>query len=222
MELTDSLTALFLETARSLTGSARRLFMARTVKELGPGGQRRAERALGWSRVTIRQGTHELERGFTGLDAVAARGRKPVEASLPTLLRDMQAIVESQSQTDPQFRTPRLSTRLRAAEVRRQRIAQHGYADAALPTVQTLTTTRNALGSSPKKVAKSQPHKKSLQPTRSSPRSPPGITALIRRMTSCGSRGMPKPSSKAVPSPVVGRVGAKWRRRTTSFSRRHL
>jgi Rhodopirellula transposase DDE domain len=86
------------------------------------------------------------------------------------LLRDMKAIVDSQSQTDPQFRTTRLYTRLSAAEVRRQLIAQHGYADAVLPTVQTLTTKLNALGYYPKKVAKSQPQKKSLQPTRSSPR----------------------------------------------------
>ena len=43
MELTDSLKALFVDTARSLKGHARRLFMARTVKELGLGGQRRAE-----------------------------------------------------------------------------------------------------------------------------------------------------------------------------------
>src|SRR5215831_2381150 len=73
MELTDSLKALFMETARSLKGSARRLFMARTVKELGPGGQQHAERALGWSRVSIRKGMHELESGFTCLDAFAAR-----------------------------------------------------------------------------------------------------------------------------------------------------
>ena len=38
MELTDSLKALFSDTARTLKGSARRVFMARTVKELGPGG----------------------------------------------------------------------------------------------------------------------------------------------------------------------------------------
>jgi hypothetical protein len=37
MELTDSLKALFVHTAQSLQGSARRLFMARTVKELGLG-----------------------------------------------------------------------------------------------------------------------------------------------------------------------------------------
>jgi hypothetical protein len=40
MELTDSLKSLCIETAKSLKGSARRLFMARTVKELGAGGQR--------------------------------------------------------------------------------------------------------------------------------------------------------------------------------------
>ena len=167
MEFTDSLKTLFMETARSLTGSARRLFMARTVKELGPGGQRRAERERGWSRVTIRKGTHELDSGFTCLDAFTARGRKPVEARLPTLLADMKAIVDSQSQTDPQFRTTRLYTRLSAAEVRRQLIAQKGYPDAALPTVQTLTTKLNALGYYSKKVAKSQPQKKSPKPTRS-------------------------------------------------------
>jgi Rhodopirellula transposase DDE domain len=165
MELTDSLKALFLQTAQSLKGSARRLFMARTVKELGPGGQRRAERDLGWSRVTIRKGTHELESGFTCLEAFAARGRKRAEDHLPHLLSDIKALVDSQSQTDPQFRTARLYTRLSAAEVRRQLIAQKGYADVALPTVQTITSKLNALGYYPKKVAKSQPQKKSQKPT---------------------------------------------------------
>ena len=170
MEFTDSLKALFVETARSLKGSSRRLFMARTVKELGPGGQRRAERDLGWSRVTIRKGTHELESGFQCLDAFSARGRKRVEAHLPHLLSDIKALVDSQRQTDPRFRTARLYTRLSAAEVRRQLIAQKGSTDDALPTVQTLTTKLNALGYYPKKVAKSQPQKKSQKPTPSSRR----------------------------------------------------
>jgi Rhodopirellula transposase DDE domain len=170
MECTDSLKALFMDTARSLTGSARRIFMARTVKERGPGGQRRAERELGWSRVTIRKGTHELESGFICLEAFTARGRKRVEDHLPTLLADIKAIVDSQSQTAPQFRTTRLYTRLSAAEVRRQLIVQKGYTDAPLPTVQTLTSKLNALGYYPKKVAKSQPQKTSPKPTPSSRR----------------------------------------------------
>ena len=46
-----------------------------------------------------------------------ANAPKPI---CPTLLDDIRAIVDSQSQTDPQFRTTRLYTRLSAAEVRRQ------------------------------------------------------------------------------------------------------
>lgn len=103
MELTESLKTLFRETAQTLKGSARRLFMAHTVKELGSGGQRRAERELGWNRETIRKGTHELESGIVCLDNRAACGRKPAEAHLPNLLVDLAAIVDSQSQTDPNF-----------------------------------------------------------------------------------------------------------------------
>jgi hypothetical protein len=159
MEFTDSLKSLCIETAKARKGSARRLFIARTVKELGAGGQRRAERALGWGRMTIRKGTHALESGFICLEAFAARGRTRVEVHLPHLLSDIKALVDSQSQADPQFRTNRLSTRLSAAEARRQLIAPKGYTDDALPTVPTITTKLNALGYYPKKVAKSQPQK---------------------------------------------------------------
>ena len=161
MELTDSLKALFIDTARTLKGSARRVFMARTVKELGPGGQRQAERDLGWSRVIIRKGTRELESGIPIPDNFAARGRKRAEDHLPHLLAAITAIVDSQSQTDPQFRSTRLYTRLSAAEVRRQLIAQQGYTAAELPTAETIGAKLNALGYSPKKVAKTQPQKKS-------------------------------------------------------------
>ena len=170
MELTDSFKALLIDTANTLKGSARRLFMARTVKELGAGGRRRAERELGWSRGTIRKGTHELESGVSCVDNFQARGRKRAEDHLPTLLRDITAIVDRQSQTDPQFRTNRLYTRLSAAEVRRQLIAHHGYTDEELPTAETIGTKLNDLGYYPKKVAKTQPQKKSPKPTPSSSR----------------------------------------------------
>src|SRR4030095_3032793 len=168
MELTDSLKALFIDTSKILKGSSRRLFMARTAKELGPGGQRRAERELGWNRNTVRKGTHELKSGFSCLDAFSARGRKRAEDHLPHLLDDIRAIVDGQSHSDPQCRTQRLYTRVSAAEVRRQLIAQKGYSDDQLPTVQTITTKLNTLGYFPKKVAKSQPQKKFRTPTPSS------------------------------------------------------
>ena len=170
MALTDARKSLCIETATSLKGSARRLFMARTVKELGAGGQRRAERELGWGRMTIRQGTHELESGFTCLDAFAARGRKRVAVHLPPLLPDIRAMVDSQSQAAPQFRTRRLYTRLSAAAGRQQLITHQGYADDDLPTVPTITAKLNALGDYPKKVAKSQPQKQAPKRRRASPK----------------------------------------------------
>lgn len=168
MELTGSLKTLFIETASSLKGSDRRLFMARTVENLGPGGQRRAERELGWNRITIRKGMHELKSGFICLDAFSARGRKRAEVHLPWLLDDIREIVDAQSQTDPQFRSKRLYTRLTATEVRRQLIAQKGYQDTHLPTPQTISAKLNELGYFPKKVAKSKPQKKFHKPTPSS------------------------------------------------------
>jgi hypothetical protein len=168
MELTNSLKTLLIETAKSLKGSARRLFMARTVKELGPGGQQRAARELRWGRMTIRKGLHELDSGVICVDAFALRGRKRAEAHLPNLLTDIQAIVDSQSQADPQFRSNRLYTRLTAAEVRRQLIAHKGYADTVLPTAETIGTKLNDLGYFPQKVAKSQPQKNFRKRTPSS------------------------------------------------------
>ncbi len=168
MVLSDSLKSLFIETAQTLKGHARRRFMAQTVQEFGPGGQRRAERELGWNRQTIRKGMRELESGLICLDNFAARGRKRAEDHLPNLLTDIAAIVDSQSQADPQFRTKRLYTRLDAAEVRRQLIVQKDYTDHELPTVQTMTAKLNALGYYPQKVAKSEPKKRSHKPTPSS------------------------------------------------------
>ena len=56
MELTEAVKDLLVQTAKALKGSARRLFMARTVQALGEGGQRLAEQELGWNRGTIRKG----------------------------------------------------------------------------------------------------------------------------------------------------------------------
>src|ERR671932_35072 len=172
MELTATRKAWLVETARVLKGYARRRFMAQTVQELGPGGQRPDERDLRWNRQPIRKAMRELTSGLRCLDAVALRRRKRAEERLPTLLDDIQALVDGQSQTDPSFRTPRLYTRLTAAEVRRQLIAQHGYTDDELPTERTISTKLRDLGYHPTKVAKSQPQKRSLKLTPSSNRLP--------------------------------------------------
>ena len=120
MELTEAVKDLLVQTAKALKGSARRLFMARTVQALGEGGKLLAERELGWNRGTIRKGMHELERGIVCLDGFRLRGRKRSEDHLPHLLHDITALVDGQRQADPQFRTTRLdrkSTRLNSSHL---------------------------------------------------------------------------------------------------------
>ncbi len=160
MILTEMLKNIFIKTAEELNGHARRIFMARVVKSLGQGGQRRAETELGWDRSTIRKGTHELESGFECYDNFAGRGRKAIEEHLPNLLDDIKAIVDAESQTDPSFKTTRLYIRLSAEEVRKQLIEQKEYSDEELPTAETIRSKLNQLGYYPQKVKKSQPKKK--------------------------------------------------------------
>jgi len=169
MQLTEAVKRHLLQTAASLYGSDRRLFMARTVKLLGRGGQRRAEQELGWNRVTVRKGMRELESGIVCLDAFSQRGRLRAEERLPHLLEDIKALVDAQSQTDPRFRTQRLYTRLSAAAVRQQLIEQKGYREDEVPAIRTLNDKLKDLGYRPTRVAKCRPKKRSRRPMPSSP-----------------------------------------------------
>jgi len=132
MELTDALKMVFVETAQSLRGAKRRLFMARIVKMLGRGGIQRAEKNLvgtgsrsakgcmNW-RVALRVSIIFRPRSEMGRRTLAEAGAKPTGDSA------------TQSQIDPSFKTERLYTRLSAAEVRRQLIEQKGYSETNVP-----------------------------------------------------------------------------------------
>ena len=157
-----------IDTAKALKAGQRRLFIARTVQAMGPGGQNWAEAHLGWNRQLIREGMHELRSGMTCVDAFHRRRRKPAEEHLPRLLDDIRSIADAHSQADPRFQTKRLFTRISAAEVRRQLIAQKGYTDAELPTQQTINKKLNLLGFRLTRVAKCRPQKGSSRPTPSS------------------------------------------------------
>jgi hypothetical protein len=159
MEMTERLKQYVHDTASSLRGSARRLFMARTVRLLGVGGQRRVEQQLGWNRVTVRKGLRELDAGRPEVDALAGRGRKRSEEHFPQLLEDIRSIVDAQCQTDPTFRSRRLYSRLTAAAVRRQLIDRLGYSDTTLPCSETLRCKMHQLGYHLTKVRKCLPQK---------------------------------------------------------------
>ena len=120
LNITPELKRVWAETLAQLRGASRRVFMASVIKGLGRGGARQAQIALGWDRTTIRKGLHELNRGVECIDAVAQRGRKPLEEKLPKLEADLREMGEATSQTDPTFRTTQLYRRLTGGEARRR------------------------------------------------------------------------------------------------------
>ena len=151
---------IFKETLNKLKGSDRRVALASVSEVIGKCGQSIVAKEFNVSRDTIRKGLHELHSGMTSVDAFNARGRKPIEGKLPNLIGDIQNLVDSQSQTDPNFKTTRIFTRLTVKEVRKQLIKQKGYEDEDLPTNQTLNTKINKMGYHLKKVKKVKPLKK--------------------------------------------------------------
>jgi hypothetical protein len=157
--MTQETKNLLISTANMLKGSQRRAFMARTIKAIGRGGQALAEQELGWRRATIRQGTKELESGITCLSGASFRGRKSTLSKLPNIHEDIRSIVDSQSQTDPQFKNNRLYTKMTAAEVRRQLIKQKEYLHEELPCEEVIRQMLNTLGYHLQSVQKSLPKK---------------------------------------------------------------
>ena len=160
MEITDTAKELYRSTAQALKGSARRKYMALTMRELGEAEQKEVQAELGWARQTIRKGLREHETGIECIDAKYMCGRKRAEERLPNLLTDISAIVDGQSQTDATFKTSRLYTRLTAKEVRTQLITQKGYRDEELPSREIIRQRLNSLGYRLRAVRKSQPKKR--------------------------------------------------------------
>ena len=159
MELNQDFKETLNETQGHLKGYQRRHFMAKIVETVFGGKPSHAERELGWNRKTLRKALAELKGEYCYIDHYQARGRKKSEAHLPNLLADLRAIVDSQSQTDPTFRTNRLYTRLSAAAVRQQLIEQKGYGDDELPCAATISSKLNQLGYHLRAVQKSRPQK---------------------------------------------------------------
>ena len=112
------------------------------------------------TKQAIRKGIKELTSGITCVDNFHLKGRWKAEEHLPTLLEDIKKLVDSQSQTDPSFKSQRLYTRLTASEVRKLLIEKFGYNDEHLPTEETIRVKLNYLGYRLKRVAKVLPQKK--------------------------------------------------------------
>jgi hypothetical protein len=81
----------------------RRLYLAVEARALGHGGVARVARATGVSRPTIQQGLRELGGEATAPDRVrrAGGGRKKLTDRDPTLVSDLEALVDPDSRGDP-------------------------------------------------------------------------------------------------------------------------
>ncbi len=133
----------YLEAAKALKGSDRRMFMARIVKSLGKGGQRQAEKELGWDRTTIRKGSKEL--GQTNRNAPPAKTRKPNKNKFPYLREHLRKIVETQRKTNPGFCTTQQCTRLDLKIICEALVNRFGYTWEQLPHLSTLRRKFNEI-----------------------------------------------------------------------------
>jgi DNA-binding protein Fis len=104
IRLPDAMRDALTYAANHLKGANRRMFIAETVCSIGDGGQRMAEKMLGWNRGTIRKGMHELHSGIYCVDNFSGRGRTLSEEHLPSLLKDITAIVTLIKHIEPEDR----------------------------------------------------------------------------------------------------------------------
>ncbi|MCY9669233.1 ISAzo13 family transposase [Paenibacillus alginolyticus] len=159
-EFIDRCKEILIENTVKLTGTDKRVTLAKMAKEVGRGGRTIVSKIFKTSRNTINKGFLELESGIPINDNFSARGRHLAEEKLPNLLEDLKSIIDPQSQTDPSFKSVRLFTRLTVKEIRKKLIQEKNYTEKELPTNQTLNTKVNQLGYTLKKVRKVKPMKK--------------------------------------------------------------
>ena len=106
------------------------------------------------------KGMMELTTGIRCVDNYSARGNKKTEEKMPELEEDIRSIVGPKSQTDPNFQTSLLYTRITAKAVRQALIDEKGYMDDELPCENTIRNILNRMGYQLKRIQKTKPLKK--------------------------------------------------------------
>lgn len=167
-DLPPSVKDVILSAARKLTGFRRRQFQAEMTLQYCGGKSRRAERIFGWGRDAVATGLGELRTGIRCLDNFTARGRHKTEDGHPELVQQIHALVEPHTQADPQLHTPLGYTRITAAAIHQQLVANAAGTDRPVPAARTLSDILNRLGYRLRRVRKIAPQKKCRKPTPSS------------------------------------------------------
>jgi len=112
VDIGQTIEAKYLALADRLDEATLRLWVATEARSLGRGGVSVVAKAAGVSRTTIYAGLAELDQGpahgrvAPALDSGRVRapggGRKPLVSTDPTLLADLDALVEPTTRGDPQ------------------------------------------------------------------------------------------------------------------------
>lgn len=135
------------------------MFLGQLALDYGKGGRARVSKDLGISRVTLNKGIKEVLTGIVIEDKFGERGRKKLEELYPQLIADIKEIGDTSSQTDPQFKSTRLYSRLSINQVRKE-LLKRGYQETELPSNETIRNQMIKLGFTRRKVAKTKPKKK--------------------------------------------------------------
>lgn len=146
------------QASQGLTEGERRRFLGQLVLDIGRGGQRLVSMTLGISRHTLRKGIQEIESGEIKENKYHERGRYKTEQLQVELVESLRKIVDGASQTDPQFKSTRLYTRLSARSVKEALIEQ-GYDESEIPSKGTIYNIMKRMGYKRRKVAKTKPKK---------------------------------------------------------------
>ena len=144
----------------------RRQAMAEVTLALLDGQARTAEAVFGWGRLTVALGLQELRTGIVCVNDLSQRCTPKSEAKHPQLLADIRLIMAPNSQAQSHLRTPWSYTNMTATAVR-SALLEHGWIEAALPGVRTLSNILNRLDYRLRRVEKSPVQKKRFGPMRS-------------------------------------------------------
>lgn len=148
-EISEEVKVIIKKTAKKLTGSQRREFIAEITNQLFGGSARKAEREFGWGRETVHKGIRELATGIECLDNYSARGKKKTEEKIPQLIADIQSIFDKDGQLVPEFKSDFPHGKITARAVRRLLVKRFGYRDDQLPGENTIGNILNRLGYRP-------------------------------------------------------------------------
>ncbi len=144
----------------TMTGAARRSFMAEMTLKYCKGSSRQAEIIFGWSKYTVATGLGEIRTGIICLGAQPAYcGRIPWEKKEPEIAEELRRIADIHSQQDPTFKSTITYTRLTAKSAL-DALRERGFAEERLPSPSCMAMILNRMGYRLRKVVKAKPLKK--------------------------------------------------------------